>query len=209
MRSVAARRPHGLQDSAARGILRRNRRFIVLSLMPRHAAADLIRLFDAEFAASHNTVLVRGNAEPIYLPADTVDPRHRIVFAHGFFASALHEIAHWCLAGARRRKLVDYGYWYAPDGRDAEQQAEFEAVEAKPQAIEWGLHIAAGSRFRVSVDNLSGIPVDREGFSRQVYRELEGFAKRGFPDRAQRFIDVLCGFYGQTWRLPENAHEAA
>lgn len=177
--------------------------------MPRHHAADLIRLFDTEFAGSHNTVLLRGGEEPIYLPADTLDPRHRIVFAHGFFASALHEIAHWCLAGARRRERVDYGYWYAPDGRDAEQQAEFEAVEAKPQAIEWAFHIAAGSRFRVSVDNLSGIAVDRAGFGQRVFAELDQFARQGFPPRAQRFIDALCQFYGQDWRLPASGREAA
>lgn len=177
--------------------------------MPRHDAADLIRLFDAEFAASHNTVLLRGDEEPIYLPADTVDPRHRIVFAHGFFASALHEIAHWCLAGERRRELVDYGYWYAPDGRDAGQQAEFEAVETRPQAIEWAFHIAAGSHFRVSVDNLSGIPVDRTDFSRRVLAELKRFATQGFPPRAQRFIDVLCRFYDRNWTLPDDAREAA
>ncbi len=33
--------------------------------------------------------------------------------------------------------LPDLGYWYAPDGRIEEQQALFEQVEIKPQAIEW------------------------------------------------------------------------
>jgi len=97
----------------------------------------------------------------------------------------------------------------APDGRDAAQQAEFERVEAKPQALEWAFHIAAGSRFRVSADNLSGIPVDREGFSRRVHAQLLRFAEQGFPPRAQCFIDALCGFYGRTWRLPDGALEAA
>ena len=72
---------------------------------------------------------------PIYLPADAAHPRHRIIFARGFYASALHEpeIAHWCIAGEQRRLLelitTDYGYWYEPDGRDAITQAAFEIDE--------------------------------------------------------------------------------
>src|SRR5690606_23954885 len=128
--------------------------------MEKHRISDLIRLFNDEFLASHNTVLVRGGDEPIYLPADAEHPRHRIVFARGFYASALHEIAHWCIAGPRRRLLVDYGYWYRPDGRTAEEQAEFERVEARPQALEWAFSIVADFRFHVSADNLSGAPVD-------------------------------------------------
>lgn len=53
------------------------------------------------------------------------------------FNSALHEISHWTIAGAKRRLLPDLGYWYAPDGRTKEQQDLFEQVEIKPQAIEW------------------------------------------------------------------------
>ena len=101
-----------------------------------------------------NTELVAGDDEPIYLPADAEHRHHRIVFAHGFYASALHEIAHWLVAGAKRRDQEDYGYWYCPDGRDKAQQLAFEQVEVKPQAIEWALSVAAGFNFNVSVDNL-------------------------------------------------------
>ena len=80
-----------------------------------------------------------GEDEPIYLPADQQCAHHRIIFAHGFFASALHEISHWCIAGPERRLLVDFGYWYEPDGRDVLKQAEFERLEIKPQAVEWAL----------------------------------------------------------------------
>lgn len=167
-----------------------------------HDPEDLIRLFDAEFLASDNTRLVRGGDEPIYLPADRDHPRHRIVFAHGFFASALHEIAHWCIAGPERRLRVDYGYWYAPDGRGAEQQALFEALEARPQALEWGFCLAAGFRFNVSADNLSGIPVDRDGFRRRVHAELARCFREGFPPRAWRFIGRLRDYYGGDFQLP-------
>lgn len=64
--------------------------------------------------------------------ADDELPYNRIVFAHGYYASGMHEISHWCVAGAERRKLVDFGYWYCPDGRDAETQGKFEDVEVKP-----------------------------------------------------------------------------
>ena len=97
----------------------------------------LCALFDRVFREDQNTVLVAGGEEPVYLPADERFPHHRIVFRHDYVASALHEVAHWCVAGAARRALTDYGYWYAPDGRSTERQAEFEAVEARPQALEW------------------------------------------------------------------------
>lgn len=169
---------------------------------PVHDPDDLIRLFNATFEAAENTVLVRGGEEPLYLPADGENPRHRILFAHGFFASALHEIAHWCIAGRRRRELVDYGYWYQPDGRDVAEQAAFEAVEARPQALEWAFSIACGAPFRVSVDNLDGAPVDRQRFAGCVHEALRRYAERGFPPRAARFLAVLSRFYGCEFRLP-------
>lgn len=163
-----------------------------------------MRLFDATFRARNTRLLPHRDAwrcdvppatEPLYLPADADCPFHRIIFAHGYFASALHEIAHWCIAGARRREQVDYGYWYEPDDRDARRQAEFERVEARPQAIEYAFSRAAGSRFRVSADNLSGIDVDIAGFERKVIEALRRYEQNGFPPRAARFIAALQGFY--------------
>ncbi|WP_343846364.1 elongation factor P hydroxylase [Bowmanella denitrificans] len=160
-----------------------------------HQVEDLIRLFNGQFAASHNTRLVRGNHEPLYLPANAQTPFHQIIFAHGYYASALHEIAHWCLAGAKRRLLEDYGYWYCPDGRNAEQQAEFEKVEVKPQAIEWGLCVAAGKTFRVSTDNLNGVEPDRAAFSRAVRAQAVKYLQNGFPPRARQLMHCLQDFY--------------
>lgn len=157
---------------------------------------DLINLFGQTFSRSENTILVRGEAEPIYLPADRQHRQHRIIFAHGYFASALHEIAHWCLAGKTRRLLEDYGYWYSPDGRDAKQQVEFEQVEIKPQAIEWAFSVACGKNFRVSTDNLNGAPVDVIGFTHNVRQQAIAYIQNGFPPRAQIFIDALVAFYG-------------
>jgi elongation factor P hydroxylase len=172
---------------------------------PQHAIGDLVDLFDDEFRLSDNTVLIRGGAEPIYLPADAEHPHHRVIFAHGFYASALHEIAHWCIAGAERRLLVDYGYWYRPVGRSEEEQVEFERVEARPQALEWAFSIAAGFPFNVSADNLSGIPVDLSAFRTRVHAELCRYAGQGFPPRALRFLARLHEFYGTVMRVPPAA----
>lgn len=171
-----------------------------------HRIEDLIRLFDDCFFAPFNTRLIRGEDEPIYLPADATCDYHRVVFAHGFYASALHEIAHWCIAGAARRLQVDYGYWYCPDGRNAQQQKAFEQVEVKPQAIEWAFSLAAGFSFRVSTDNLNGVEPDRHAFQAAVEGQLQHYQQSGFPPRAQRFIHQLEQFYAarQSTNLLKN-----
>ncbi|NVK58115.1 MAG: elongation factor P hydroxylase [Alteromonadaceae bacterium] len=164
--------------------------------------APLITLFNETFYATYNTRLIKGGDEPVYLPAgtdmqnvewsgDTRCDYHQIVFAHGYFSSALHEVAHWCIAGEKRRLLEDYGYWYCPDGRDAKQQFEFEQVEVKPQALEWAMTVAAGRRFQVSTDNLNGVEPDRAGFTARVRGQLVHYIEHGFPRRAEMFITAL------------------
>lgn len=155
----------------------------------------LIALFDGLFLGSENTILRRSPDEPIYLPADAEHPQARILFAHGFFQSALHEIAHWCVAGAERRQQVDFGYWYAPDGRTTEQQRVFEGVEVKPQALEWMFSVACGRRFRVSVDNLSGEPGDSSGFKRAVYEQVLRSLEGGLKPRPKALVEALIGRY--------------
>lgn len=68
-----------------------------------HHYEQLIEIFNSCFADEFNTRLIKGDDEPIYLPADAEVPYNRIVFAHGFYASAIHEISHWCIAGKARR----------------------------------------------------------------------------------------------------------
>ena len=164
--------------------------------------AILIRLFNNTFFADENTVLEHAAGEPFYRPADGSVPYHRIQFANGFFASGLHEVAHWCIAGSRRRQLVDYGYWYQPDGRDADAQAAFEAAETRPQAIEWAFAIACDREFVVSLDNHGDVPVDRDAFAERVRHCLHRQAQNGFPPRARRFLDVLTDFYDTAFTLP-------
>ena len=98
-------------------------------------------------------MLEGGFEEPVYLAGTSVagEPA-RIRYTRDYFRSALHEVAHWCVAGPRRRRLDDYGYWYAPDGRDAAAQAEFLRVEVRPQALEALFCAACNHPFRVSLD---------------------------------------------------------
>lgn len=160
-----------------------------------HNYQDLIHIFESTFFKSYQTQLVCGGDEPIYLPADEDHRAHRIIFAHGFFASALHEIAHWLVAGAERRLLEDFGYWYEPDGRSAVQQAEFEKVEIVPQAIEWALAVSCGFKFDVSVDNLSGIEIDRLGFKHKVHQQVQHYLNDGFSPRTTALITACAKFY--------------
>ncbi|MDN3610651.1 elongation factor P hydroxylase [Vibrio ostreicida] len=161
-----------------------------------HHYKDLITIFNVTFLAEYNTRLERGGQEPIYLPANELAMNHRIFFANGFYASALHEIAHWCVAGPERRLLEDFGYWYEADGRTRDRQAEFEKVEVRPQAYEWIFSLSAGFAFSVSCDNLNGdFEPDRFAFMKKVHREVEGLFEQGFPDRVLRFSQALRAFY--------------
>lgn len=169
-----------------------------------HQYQDLIALFDRCFSDDYHTRLIKGHDEPIYLPADDQTPWNQIVFAHGYYASALHEIAHWCIAGSDRRRQVDYGYWYCPDGRDAATQGRFENVEIKPQALEWLFCVAAAFPFNVSCDNLGGrYEPDRIAFQRRVYTQVIQFLGDGISERPAHFIQALHAFYGTPPLLAE------
>ncbi|PKG40289.1 elongation factor P hydroxylase [Psychromonas sp. Urea-02u-13] len=156
---------------------------------------DLIQIFESTFLSDFNTQLVCGTDEPIYLPADNDVSYHRIIFAHGFYSSALHEVAHWLVAGEKRRLLEDYGYWYEPDGRSAAQQTEFEKVEIVPQAIEWAVALSCGFKFDVSADNLSGIEIDRLAFKHKVYQQVLSYLDNGFSLRTTQLINACGAFY--------------
>ncbi|WP_111858255.1 elongation factor P hydroxylase [Acinetobacter sp. CFCC 10889] len=157
-----------------------------------------------------NVQLVRGDFEPEYFPATDQVPA-RIQFAHGYFNSALHEISHWTIAGEQRRLLPDLGYWYAPDGRTAEQQALFEQVEIKPQAIEWLFAKAFGRKFRVSLDNLTGESGDGAIFKDQVFAQVQRYfsGEAQLPRDAKCFIECICTSIrsGKTLQIAEFQRE--
>lgn len=156
-----------------------------------HDARELERIFAACFVARYRTALIGGGDEPFYAPAESERALHRIVYRADYFASALHEVAHWCIAGAARRQLADYGYWYAPDGRTAAQQADFERVEVAPQALEWIFADASGSPFRLSADNLASDAGPSAAFARAVGGRLARYEREGLPARAVHFERAL------------------
>lgn len=161
-----------------------------------HNYSDLISIFNHTFFDEFNTKLERGELEPIYLPANKKTDYHRIMFARGFYASALHEIAHWCVAGPARRLQEDFGYWYQPDGRRREQQLAFEQVEIRPQAYEWIFSVSAGFPFNVSCDNLQGdFEPDRMAFMHKVHQEVKSIIELGLPPRVLQFSEALQQFY--------------
>ena len=166
-----------------------------------HQYQDLITLFNRCFQEEYNTQLVKGGDEPIYLPADESRSYHALFFARGFFSSALHECAHWLIAGEKRRLQVDFGYWYVPDGRTIEEQTLFQSAEVKPQAMEWILSKAAGYPFRLSIDNLSGEASDSSAFILAVYNQVKIYCEQGLPARAKSFHHALCLFYGTSLSL--------
>jgi elongation factor P hydroxylase len=171
-------------------------------------AARLEHVFADCFAAELRTSLHSGAEEPFYQPATQEDDFHVLSYRADYFASALHEVAHWCIAGPARRQRVDFGYWYAPDVRSESQQQAFEAVEYQPQALEWYFSRACVYRFQVSVDNLdarTGELPDTSGFRRQVYDQAVLWQRDGLPGRAAIFFQGLCREFG-TAVPPEELH---
>lgn len=175
--------------------------------MPKHTKCQcqqIIKLFDGLFVKSLNTRLVCARCdgrhgeldEPIYEPANAQCAVHQIVFAHGYFASALHEISHWCVAGKARRLLEDFGYWYRPDGRSRQQQTEFEKVEVKPQALEWLFSLATQRLFVASADNLNGADGDDLAFRLAVSAQARAYFAHGLPPEARLLFLQLQQTYG-------------
>lgn len=169
--------------------------------MHNHDSKTLISLFNESFITLHNTELFCCEAEPIYRPADLKHPHHRIIFAHGFFASALHEIAHWCIAGKERRKLEDFGYWYQPDGRTQDVQNDFEKVEVKPQALEWIFSVSSGFHFEFSADNLDADVGASEEFKQNIHAQIKKYLTNGLPVDAQIWSNKLLEHYRPNHQL--------
>lgn len=159
---------------------------------------NLISLFNNLFKQTDNTILVGGSPEPLYLPEGLGLPFNQIIFTQDYFSSALHEVAHWCVAGKERRKLIDYGYWYNPDGRSADQQKIFEQAEIKPQAIEWIFSAAAGTTFRVSADNIADNNIVSDTFKKNIHQQVLTYLQNGLPPRAELFKQTLLSFYQRT-----------
>lgn len=168
-----------------------------MARQPEFIATDLERLFAITFR-DWRTELVGGAEEPRYQPGGP-EPA-RLHYTRDYFRSALHETAHWCIAGERRRRLPDFGYWYQPDGRDAAAQRAFLQAEEAPQALEWLFCAACGHSFCLSLDNLSGESLDSADFERAVRRRARRWLEQGgLPPRAALWVEAL----GERYRNGE------
>jgi len=175
------------------------------------AVSSLINIFNNIFKKSHKTILVRGKEEPIYLPISKACEFNQVIFAHGSFASALHEISHWLIAGRDRRTLVDYGYWYVPD-RGSTMQEEFLKAEVRPQALEMLLTLACGRPFFLSADNVKpgGTEIGPEWsiFKKNVLNQARKMALGELPPRTQLLLPDLFQTFHKKKRASTNHQES-
>lgn len=148
-------------------------------------------VFEQQFRESHRVELRGGAREPLYLPAEKPQEYHQVIYTFDYPASALHELAHWCLANDEQLALKDWGHWYVPDGRNVEQQQRFQRAEARVQALEWILSRAAGRPFRESSDNLGGEALDERLFRESIYQQVLVFCEQGLPARAWQLTQAF------------------
>ena len=166
---------------------------------------DIVDVFAEVFGTEQDLVcLCGGFAEPAYLPASCLpascspggDRRAAEVrYTLDYPASALHEAAHWLLAGQRRRNLPDYGYWYVSEPRPAAVQRAFLRVESRVQALESWLCEAAGLEFRASVDDFRMPEAAIAAFERRVLSRAARLTRDdAWPPAAKRFYAGLVAY---------------
>lgn len=150
-------------------------------------ARSIAACFNRVFADFHVRML-GGASEPLYIPLNSTGTAE-LHYTADYAASALHEAAHWCLAGARRRRMPDFGFHYVPSSQRSEQdQLHFECSEVQTQAIEWFFALSCGLSFRLSIDHLSR---DRSLFKARVLTEARRRLQHGLPPRAEIFRYAL------------------
>lgn len=165
-------------------------------------------VFEREFAVDYGVILQGGASEPYYRPAAAGEPAC-ICYTHDYPASALHELSHWCLASEAQLAMPDWGLWYIPDGRSVAQQQRFQAAEARIQALEWILSVAAGRPFRESSDNLGGEYLDETEFKDAIYRRVQQCCEQGLPPRATRLFAALAQARGIELKLQAGLFQRA
>jgi len=171
-------------------------------VLPALTDRQIAGCFNATLGRQHHVRLVGGAAEPLYLPGEGGFATIR--YTRDYPASALHELAHWCIAGPQRRRLVDYGYWYVPPPRTPAFQAAFGRVEVPVQALEYRLSDACGLPFRVSVDDVDAPPDSGTGFAAAVQRAA-GAPESSLPCRARALLAVLVDFRRRLVVVPSPA----
>jgi elongation factor P hydroxylase len=160
-----------------------------MPIVPVMTHARIAASFNARFG--RRATLIGGAREPLYLPPAPARPAI-IRYTHDYAQSALHEIAHWCLASPGRRARVDYGMWYLPPPRSAQDQARFFAVEVPVQALGMLLAEACGVPFHFSVDN-PGVddPASEADFEMKVRQAYSALRSEGPGDLALAVLQAL------------------
>lgn len=154
------------------------------------ALNNLLQLLNRYYLNDYNTKLVGGFDEPFYQAFNDGNAAE-IQFTQDYIRSALHELAHWCVAGVERRAQDDYGYWYAADGRNQQQQCEFFKVELKPQTIEWAFSVMCRVDFEPSIDNLMSEVEGQDKFKQDLNQYLQYMLRNGFSKRTKDIINIL------------------
>ena len=132
-----------------------------------------------------------GAPEPFYQAPKKNSPAI-LFFRDDHIRSLFHELAHYSLAGSKRRTIDDFGFWYVPCGRDTYEQQRFEEVEARPQGLEklfceiW--HIP----FSPSLDDFSGHPISNTFIENLENAYIE--MKERPPTTAKRVIEGMYHF---------------
>ena len=147
-------------------------------------------VFNATFAATFATVMIPGAPEPLYLPGEGIHPA-RIFYRSDFAASALHEAAHWCIAGPTRRRLVDYGYRYVCPPRGVHEKRAFFDAELNVQALECVFAQAVGLPFRISADDFAVTEEERAAFEAAVAHRCNERRAARLPPRTATFLAAL------------------
>lgn len=138
--------------------------------------------------------IISGADEPYY-EAPSANNKATLYFRSHYPRSLLHELSHYCLAGDRRRRLDDFGYWYFPCGRSEEEQRQFERVEARPQGLEKAMCEIVGLTFSPSLDDFSGRPPSAVFLEKleQAYLEMQNNP----PPTAKKALTGLKREYSQ------------
>ena len=150
--------------------------------------SEVAAVFNCTFS-DHSVVMHGGYREPMYIPGmDVAEIRYTLDHT----ASALHEAAHWCIAGRRRRRNTDYGYFCEPPPRSGMHRVRFEDVEIEAQSVEVLLAEAAGSQFQPSADDVDVPLFLLEAFSSRILERARERRQVGLPKRADKFRAALC-----------------
>ena len=153
--------------------------------------ADCIaQTFAQTLGREHNAQLTGGALEPLYRPATSNAPA-TLYFREDYPASALHEVAHWCIAGTQRRRQEDFGYHYISGPRNAEDQVAFFESELRTQSLERAFASALGLEFQPSADNVEA-DIDAFAHAIEAYsKTLQNWLASSAGSRAQTFIRAL------------------